>query len=186
MTTQNKFHLLAVAACYNLSPSTIYSSSSSGIYEMRSPFILKLLCSLVEMMKVIVSKARGQQEFIQPVWLCWEEACKLGPKTRGGPVKQQPLVLQNSQKEILNGVSLALQAGGEQYFHQLNDLSALASLRALQQDRRQSLTSCSQTFVLFPPTSSLEPEHVSGTAGSILNPTEGQPKAKISGRICFH
>lgn len=70
MTTQNKFHLLAVAVCYKLSPSRIYSSSSSEIYEMRSPFILKLLCSLVEMMKVIVSKARGEQEFIQPVRLC--------------------------------------------------------------------------------------------------------------------
>lgn len=51
MTRQNKFHLLAVAVCYKLSPSRIYSSSSSGIYKMRSPFILKLLCSLVEMMK---------------------------------------------------------------------------------------------------------------------------------------
>lgn len=37
---------------------------------MRSPFILKLLCSLIEMMEVIVSKARGVQEFIQPVQLC--------------------------------------------------------------------------------------------------------------------
>lgn len=43
----------------------IYSSSSSGIYEMRSPFILKLLCSVVGMMKAIVPKARGEQEFIE-------------------------------------------------------------------------------------------------------------------------
>ena len=64
----------------------------------------------------------------------------MGPKTRGGPEKQQPLVLQNSQKEILNDASLALQAGGEQYFHQLNDLNSLASLRALQQGRLRSLT----------------------------------------------
>lgn len=99
MTTQNKFHLLAVAVGYKFSPSMIYSSSSSGLYEMRSPFILKLLCSLVGMMKAIVPKARGEEEFIQ-LWL--EEVCKLGPKVRAGLETQQPLVSRSSQKEILN------------------------------------------------------------------------------------
>ncbi|KAJ7408676.1 hypothetical protein BTVI_59055 [Pitangus sulphuratus] len=125
----------SLAVGYKFSPLMIYSSSSSEIYEMRSPFILKVLCSLVGMMKAIVPKARGEQEFIQPVRLWLEEVCKPDPKTRGGLEKQQPLVLQNSQTEILNDAILALQAGGEQYFHQLNDLNSLASLRALQQDR---------------------------------------------------
>lgn len=109
----------------------------------------------------------------------------MGPKTRGGPEKEQPLVLQNSHKEILNDVSLALQAGGEQYFHQLNDLNSLASLRALQQGRLRSLQSHSQMVVFFPPTSS--PNLSMSLAQQVVSliPWRASPKRRLAEEFVF-
>lgn len=107
---------------------------------------------------------------------------QIGSKTKGGPQKQQPLVLLNSQKEILNDVSLALQAEEEHYFHQLNNLCLSWG------HCKRTGCDCSPAtlmFVFFPPTSSLKPEQDFGTAGGILNPTEGQPGARLAEEFVF-
>lgn len=183
MTTQNIFHLLAVAVCYKLSPSRIYNSSSSGVY-MKWEALSSLNCSAV-------LSRWWKSLFLRP------EECRssfsqfsCARRWRANWVqrweKQQPLVLWNSQKEILNDVSLAFQAEEEQYFHQLHDLNSAFPEGTARGQTVIAHQRRSQMSVFFPPTSSLEPEHVFGTAGGILNPTEGQPEAKISRRICFH
>ncbi|PKU40057.1 hypothetical protein llap_9638 [Limosa lapponica baueri] len=121
-------------------------------------------------MEVTVPKARGEQEFGQPGQWCSEEKSKLGPETRGGPEKQQ-----KSQKGILDDVSLALQAGGEQCSHQLNDLGfpegAVRGRASITHQRRpqmfgsphppaasdQSVSLAQRVVAVIPPGASPEP-----------------------------
>lgn len=111
---------------------------------------------------------------------------QIGSKEERRLENQQPLVLQNSQKEILNDVSLALQAGGEQYFHQLNDLNSLASLRALQQDRLRSLTRVTPRCLCssHPPAASNLSMSLAQQVVSLI-PRRASPKRRLAEEFVF-